>query len=226
MGYIKRNGINYFGDNSVSLTQAQYDALVQAGEVDPNATYYIVDAGSVLSVDLIYPIGSIFMSVNNVNPGTYLTNTTWVAWGAGRVPIGVDTTDTDFDTAEETGGNKSNAYTPAGSNTGGAVADHTLAPKELPQRIIVQARNATSAARGASAVNATWTSISVAANATAVTSNYDAGNNGLVVWNESTPDVGGKAHNHDFTQPTFTGTEANISTVQPYITCYMWKRVS
>lgn len=88
MGYIKRNGINYFGDNSVSLTQAQYDALVQAGEVDPNATYYIVDAGSVLSVDLIYPIGSIFMSVNNVNPGTYLTNTTWVSVYAGVVTYG------------------------------------------------------------------------------------------------------------------------------------------
>lgn len=44
------------------------------------------------------------MSVNNVNPGTYLTGTTWVAWGAGRVPVGVDTTQTEFDTVEETGG--------------------------------------------------------------------------------------------------------------------------
>ena len=31
---------------------------------------------------------------------------TWVAWGAGRVPVGVDTSDTDFDAAEETGGEK------------------------------------------------------------------------------------------------------------------------
>ena len=38
---------------------------------------------------------------------------TWVAWGAGRVPVGVDTTDTDFDTVEETGGTKSVTLTAA-----------------------------------------------------------------------------------------------------------------
>lgn len=33
-------------------------------------------------VNLIYPVGSIYFSVNNVNPGTFLTGTTWEAYGA------------------------------------------------------------------------------------------------------------------------------------------------
>lgn len=62
-------------------------------------------------ISAIYPVGSIYMSVNNVNPGTYLTGTTWEAWGSGRVPVGVDTSQTEFDTVEETGGEKTHALT-------------------------------------------------------------------------------------------------------------------
>ena len=43
------------------------------------------------------------MTAENTNPSTYLGGT-WVAWGAGKVPVGVDTTDTDFATVEKTGG--------------------------------------------------------------------------------------------------------------------------
>ena len=53
----------------------------------------------------IYPVGSIYMSVNNTNPGT-LFGGTWEAWGTGRVPVGVDSDDSDFDTTEKTGGKK------------------------------------------------------------------------------------------------------------------------
>ena len=48
-------------------------------------------------VDIIYPVGSIYLSVNSVNPST-LFGGTWEAWGSGKVPVGVDTSDTDFDT--------------------------------------------------------------------------------------------------------------------------------
>ncbi len=54
---------------------------------------------------LIYPIGSIYMSVSDINPGG-LFGGTWVSWGAGRVPVGVNTEDTDFATVEKTGGEK------------------------------------------------------------------------------------------------------------------------
>jgi hypothetical protein len=54
-----------------------------------------------------YPVGSIYMNATNAtNPGTLLGFGTWVAFGAGRVPVGIDSGDTDFDTAEETGGVK------------------------------------------------------------------------------------------------------------------------
>jgi len=43
MGYIIRNGIKYFGDNAVELTQAQYDALPSSKLTD-GVDYYITDA--------------------------------------------------------------------------------------------------------------------------------------------------------------------------------------
>lgn len=58
----------------------------------------------------IYPVGSIKMTADNTNPSTYLGGT-WVAWGAGKVPVGVDTTDTDFATVEKTGGEKEHILT-------------------------------------------------------------------------------------------------------------------
>ncbi len=58
-----------------------------------------------ISFDKIYPVGSIYMSVNNVNPKSFFGGT-WVAWGAGRVPIGVNTLETEFEVAEKTGGTK------------------------------------------------------------------------------------------------------------------------
>lgn len=47
----------------------------------------------------IYPVGSIYMSVNNTDPGT-LFGGTWEAWGTGRVPVGVDSGDSDFSASE------------------------------------------------------------------------------------------------------------------------------
>lgn len=60
----------------------------------------------------VYPVGSIYMSVNNVNPGL-LFGGTWVEWGPGRVPVGVDVNDEDFDTVEQTGGEKTHMLTEA-----------------------------------------------------------------------------------------------------------------
>ncbi len=53
----------------------------------------------------IYPIGSIYMSVSDTNP-TELFGGTWVPWGTGRVPVGVNASDDDFSTVEKTGGSK------------------------------------------------------------------------------------------------------------------------
>ena len=61
-----------------------------------------------------YPVGSIYMNCSNAtNPGTLLGFGTWSSFGAGRVLIGIDSSDSDFDTAEETGGSKTHTLTEA-----------------------------------------------------------------------------------------------------------------
>lgn len=54
-------------------------------------------------LDLVYPVGSIRMSADNVNPSDTIGGT-WVAWGSGRVPVGVNAADSNFDAPEKTGG--------------------------------------------------------------------------------------------------------------------------
>lgn len=52
---------------------------------------------------LIYPVGSIYMSVKNTSPSD-LFGGTWEIWGSGRVPVGVDSGQTEFSTVENPGG--------------------------------------------------------------------------------------------------------------------------
>lgn len=56
-------------------------------------------------LDVFYPIGSLYFSINNVNPGTIIGGV-WEPWGSGRVPVGVNTSDGDFGTVEKEIGNK------------------------------------------------------------------------------------------------------------------------
>ena len=58
-----------------------------------------------LTFDQIYPIGSIYISVNDTNPSTLFGNT-WEAFGNGRVLVGVDSSQTEFNTVLKTGGHK------------------------------------------------------------------------------------------------------------------------
>lgn len=53
----------------------------------------------------LHPVGSIYINAtNSTNPGTLLGFGTWTAFGAGRVPVGFNSANALFDTAEETGG--------------------------------------------------------------------------------------------------------------------------
>jgi hypothetical protein len=58
-------------------------------------------------LSILYPVGTIYTNATvDTNPGTLFGFGTWAAFGAGRVPVGFDSTDSDFDSAEETGGSK------------------------------------------------------------------------------------------------------------------------
>ena len=62
-------------------------------------------------LETIYPVGSIYTNAGvATNPGTLLGFGTWSAFGAGRVIVGVDSTDTDFDAVRETGGSKTDSH--------------------------------------------------------------------------------------------------------------------
>jgi|MDSW01.2.fsa_nt_gb hypothetical protein len=67
---------------------------------------------TVCSLQQVYPVGSVYINASvATNPGTLLGFGTWAAFGAGRVPVGIDSSDSDFDTAEETGGAKTDSHT-------------------------------------------------------------------------------------------------------------------
>ena len=88
------------------------------------STAFVTTAVNTLSA-AAYPVGAIFTTtVNYANSAAVVTaigGTTWESFGAGRVLVGVDSSDTDFDTAGETGGSK----TPT-------TGSHTLTISEIP----------------------------------------------------------------------------------------------
>jgi len=62
-----------------------------------------------------YPVGAIFTTTtayaNSAAVVAAIGGTTWTAFGAGKVLVGVDAGDSDFDTVEETGGAKTHTLT-------------------------------------------------------------------------------------------------------------------
>lgn len=121
----------------------------------------------------IYPVGSIYMSTSPTNPAV-LVGGTWVAWGSGRVPVGVNTSDTDFNTVEKTGGEKK----------------HRLTISEMPSHTH---------------------ELRVMADTTTGAEPYaKSGENSQETTTDTQATGGGQSHNN----------------LQPYITCYMWKRTA
>lgn len=95
----------------------QWLAQVEAPE-DPThvlkGTGWVAGGGADLSA--VWPVGAVFISVDPTNPATTLGFGTWEVFGTGRVLVGFDAGQTEFDTVEKTGGAKS----------------HTLGTAELP----------------------------------------------------------------------------------------------
>lgn len=122
---------------------------------------------------LMHRVGDIIFSTSDENPST-IYGGTWVAWGKGQVPVGVDTSDSDFNTVEKTGGEK----------------EHTLTVDEMPshKHDFGQQFATTSILSGS------YGYYMIAGTQTDVIKNTG----------------GNQPHNN----------------LQPYITCYMWKRTA
>ena len=123
------------------------------------------------------PIGSIEINVTGVNPSTYIGGT-WAAWGRGRVPVGVDASQTEFNTVEKTGGEKT----------------HKLTVGEMPSH----SHTANTIYPFASGGNKTGVP------------NSDSLNHYSTTTDTINETGGNQPHNN----------------LQPYITCYMWKRIA
>jgi microcystin-dependent protein len=89
-------------------------------------------------IEGLYPVGTIYESIVSTNPGTLFGFGTWAAFGAGKVLVGLDATDANFDTAEETGGAKT----------------HTLSVGEIPAHTHTQANASTAGAQDGAASRA------------------------------------------------------------------------
>ncbi|WP_280515731.1 phage baseplate protein [Cuneatibacter sp. NSJ-177] len=93
--------------NSSGKVSASTTTATELGYLK-GVTANIQDQISQLNSDLllrVYPVGSVYMSTSSTNPGT-LFGGTWEAWGSGRVPVGVNSSDSDFSTVEKIGGSK------------------------------------------------------------------------------------------------------------------------
>ena len=76
--------------------------------------YHNLEGGGRVSLENalnhIYPIGSIFITTVNQDPSPYLGGK-WEAFGAGRVLVGFDSSQTEFNTILKTGGEKTHKLT-------------------------------------------------------------------------------------------------------------------
>jgi hypothetical protein len=75
------------------------DGGISSAKIDNSVILAVIDA--------TYPVGSLYTNASvATNPATLLGVGTWTAFGAGRVIVGLNGADTDFDTIGETGGTK------------------------------------------------------------------------------------------------------------------------
>lgn len=75
--------------------------------VGDNTTKLATTAFVAAAFQQLYPVGSIYINASSsTNPSTLLGFGTWVEFGAGRVMVGQNASDSLFDVLEETGGSK------------------------------------------------------------------------------------------------------------------------
>ncbi len=185
-----------------------------------------------------YPVGSIYISTADVNPGT-LFGGNWISWGSGRMPVGVDASDPNLNATEKAGGTALHTHT-TGNVTLKATQipshTHTLGGHTHSIPALSGSTNTTgnhthileSVALYRSEGNSAGPIVPISQtgqNHFGTTSSGDHSH--TVTTNTSTtggPSTasgaagGGQAHNH--------GATGSASNLPPYITCYMWKRIA
>jgi hypothetical protein len=144
-----------------------------------------------------YPIGSIYINAtSSSNPTALLGFGTWVAFGEGRMLVGFQSTDTLFDTLEETGGSK-NAVVVSHNHTASSAVSDPGHNHNAGGGTVYGGRDIFGAGGGSTSTPFTPTAIGNAA--TGITVSTSIASSGV------------------------SGTNANLP---PYITVRMWKRTA
>ena len=164
-----------------------------------------------------YPIGNIYVSTKNTNPENIIGGK-WVAWGSGRIPIGVDTSQAEFNTVEKTGGSKyMQKHTHSTPNH-----THTLSvlTKNLVGTIYNIAAQSKGTLYGASGICKVRSNKEKHGYAP---STADGNSDGFTIT---------ATHDHSVKQTASGGGtsgsagDGNAQNLPPYITCYMFKRIA
>lgn len=152
-----------------------------------------------------FPVGSVFIATVSTNPATLLGYGTWAAIGAGRVLVGLDAADTDFDTVKETGGAKTVAVADHASHT------HTYT--QVPNHVHVQTLPSSQAGNFACGTRD-------------ASSGGTGGSPATIADTVSTANPTGGVATGTTAGPSATLTHAAVSIVQPYFVVYMWERTA
>lgn len=219
-GYFASTGWvgNVVGNVNGNLTATSPTAATQSAGT--NNTTVATTAFVQAALQALYPVGSLyFNATNSTNPGTLLGFGTWSAFGAGRVPVGFDSTNALFDTAEETGGS-ADAITVShthsfSATTGTESANHNHAititdPGHLHTYTWKTTIGGDNSGGDVNQIN----------NGTFDTSTSTTG---------ITASSGNQSANHTHSVSGTTGSTGSSGTnanYQPYITVYMWKRTA
>lgn len=180
-------------------------------------------ANQELILDLIYPVGTIHLSTNSANPSEYFGIGEWEAYGTGRTLVGVDEANTNFDEVEKIGGEEA----------------HVLTPYELPtHRHGIPSLSGTAASAGGHTHGFPYGGNALVLGATTGDSgtygpgfSFATGTGWWVNTHKTRPGLNtAGAHTHSVTTTASTteyaGNDRAHNNLQPYITTYMWKRVS
>lgn len=157
-------------------------------------------------LEFMYPVGSIYMSVNTTSPAV-LFGGTWEKI-EGKFLLGSSSSHE----IGSTGGVESNSYTPSGT-----VGNHTLTVNEIPAHNHPMPDLYTNFTIGAGAgTSVRAVTVSDSPETTYNPSNFKLLNNGTT-GNKG----GGQAHNHGF-----TGSATTFNNMPPYLTVNVWKRTA
>lgn len=157
--------LNYVDVTTLGTAQAS-KAVTADANIDITGVRNLTCTGTITigsntatTLQAVYPVGSIYINAAvTTNPATLLGFGTWAAFGAGRVIVGYNASDSDFDALQETGGTKT----------------HTLTTSELPSH--THNSNFVTGGSGVSGVN-TAGNYDAATNATSATGGGSAHNN-------------------------------------------------